>query len=120
MMTPEAAKRFAERWYAAWNAHDLDGILACYAEGIEHSSPFIARYDKTQEAWVRGKEALRAYFGRTLEANPTLAFHPEHIAVGVQTVVLVYRRHNGDLAAELFSLDAAGKIVRSISHYKLV
>jgi len=27
MLTHERAQRFAEEWYAAWNAHDLDAIL---------------------------------------------------------------------------------------------
>jgi hypothetical protein len=32
-------------------------------------------------------------------------------------VILVYRRMNGDLAAEVFFLNAAGNITRSVSHY---
>ena len=33
---------FAQRYYAAWNARDLEAILALYAEDIEFSSPYIA------------------------------------------------------------------------------
>ena len=32
----------AQRYYAAWNAHDLDAIVALYADDIEFSSPYIA------------------------------------------------------------------------------
>src|SRR4051812_33060135 len=38
ILTPEDAAGFAGRWYAAWNAHDLDAIMACYDASIEHSS----------------------------------------------------------------------------------
>lgn len=44
MLTSKLASDFAQSWYEAWNAHDLDAIMAHYAPSIEHSSPFIARY----------------------------------------------------------------------------
>lgn len=50
-----------------------------------------------------------------------LRFDPMHLTIGVESVILVYRRHSpttaGEMSAELFVLDGAGKIVRSISHY---
>lgn len=124
MLTNRAAQDFATSWYKAWNAHDLDAIMAHYAEGIEHSSPFIARYNQTAEPTLRGKDAVRAYFGRALKANPTLSFHPHRLALGVETVVLMYTRMTGDFAAEMFAFGAegspdAGKVVRSVSHYDL-
>lgn len=116
-INPASARAFAESWYAAWNAHDLDAIMAHYSSAIEHSSPFIKRYDGTDEVSLRGIERVRAYFGRALERNPTLAFIPRHVGVGLESVILVYSRMNGDLACEVFFLDAEGKIVRSVSHY---
>jgi len=32
---------FARRYYAAWNARDLEAIMALYADDIEFSSPYI-------------------------------------------------------------------------------
>lgn len=115
----DQARSFAQSWYAAWNAHDLDRVMAHYAPEIEHSSPFIKRYNGTEDASLRGFDAVRAYFGRALERNPTLRFDPMHTAVGVESVTLVYRRMTGDAAAELFAFDQSGKVVRSISHYAL-
>lgn len=116
-LSAESAAAFAERWYGAWNAHDLDAIMACYDPGIEHSSPFIKRYHGTDELSLKGKDAVRAYFGRALERNPTLRFEPLHVAVGLESVVLVYRRMSGDLAAEFFAFNSKGEILRSVSHY---
>jgi hypothetical protein len=113
------ARAFAASWYAAWNAHDLDRIMAHYAAQIEHSSPFIRKYNGTDEASLRGAAAVRDYFDRALERNPTLRFDPLYLTIGVESVTLVYRRMTGDLAAELFAFDEEGKVVRSISHYDL-
>jgi hypothetical protein len=115
--TPASAQAFADRWYAAWNARDLDAIMACYEPTIEHSSPFIKRYNNTDDQSLVGIDAVRDYFRRALERNPTLQFHPMHVTVGLGSVILVYRRMTGDLAAELFVLSEQGRILRSISHY---
>ena len=118
-ISEQRAREFAASWYAAWNAHDIDRIMAHYAAGIEHSSPFIKRYNGTDDTSLRGAAAVRDYFARALVRNPTLRFDPLHLTIGLESVILIYRRMTGDLAAELFGFDAAGKIVRSISHYDL-
>jgi len=115
--TPQSAQAFADAWYGAWNARDLGAIMACYDPTIEHSSPFIKRYNNTDDKSLTGLAAVRDYFDRALQRNPALQFHPMHITVGLESIILVYRRMSGDLAAELFTLNTSGKITRSISHY---
>jgi len=121
MMTNEKAAAFAGAWYGAWNRHDVEGIMALYAEGIEHSSPFIARYavdaGGAGAKSIVGKKAVGDYFARALVRNPTLRFDPMFVTVGLESVILVYRRMSGDLAAEVFVFDEIGKVKRSISHY---
>ncbi len=116
-LTPERAQAFATSWYAAWNAHDIDAIMACYDDQIEHSSPFIKRYNGTDDLSIKGIAGVRDYFARALERNPTLRFDPMHVTTGLESVLLVYRRMTGDLAGEVFFLNESGKIVRSVSHY---
>ena len=118
-VTEESARAFAASWYAAWNSHDIDRIMSHYAAGIEHSSPFIKRYNGTDDTSLRGIVAVRDYFERALKRNPTLRFDPLHLTIGLESVILVYRRMTGDLAAELFAFDGEGKVVRSVSHYDL-
>jgi hypothetical protein len=91
--------------------------MAHYAPAIRHSSPFIKRYNNTDDTELVGIAAVRDYFARALARNPTLRFDPEHLTVGLESVILTYRRMTGDLAAEVFFLDAAGRITRSVSHY---
>lgn len=124
-LTLETAHRVMTRWYAAWNAQDLAAIMACYDDSIEHSSPFIARFNAfagaTPEPFLRGKPAVGAYFGRALTTNPTPSgvtrFTPMHLTVGTESVLVLYRRWTGELAGEVFFLDSEGLIVRSVSHY---
>lgn len=116
-LTPELSQTFATRWYAAWNAHDIDAIIACYDPCISHSSPFIKRYNNSDVTELVGIPAVKDYFARALQRNPDLRFDPMHITTGLESVLLVYRRMNGDLAGEVFFLNAANLITRSVSHY---
>ena len=119
-VTEQFARDFAQSWYAAWNAHNLDAMMAHYSAAIEHSSPFIKRYNGTDDPSLKEIEEVRDYFARALVRNPTLRFDPLYVTVGLESVILVYKRMTGDLAAEVFVFDEAGKVVRSISHYQLV
>lgn len=116
-LLPEQAQAFADSWYAAWNAHDIDAIMGHYDDAIQHSSPFIKRYNNTDDLALVGKPAVRDYFARALQRNPTLRFDPLHVTTGLESVILVYRRMTGDLAAEVFFFTPTGKVVRSVSHY---
>lgn len=120
-------------WFSAWNAGDIDAIMACYHDDIAHTSPFVARFNtldpnpSLQDFTLRGKAAVRAYFQRALVSNPTPAgvirFDPMHITIGVESILAVYRRWTGELAGEIFFFTESrermpsGLIVRSVSHY---
>ncbi|GIK47607.1 MAG: nuclear transport factor 2 family protein [Hyphomonadaceae bacterium] len=109
---------FAKRYYAAWNARDIDGILALYAEDIEFSSPYIAALGFAHDGVIHGKAMLRAYFERALDRAPALTFSPEAILVGARGHTLVYRNHRGERVAETHEVDTAGLIVRADAAYE--
>ena len=111
--------RHAQEWIEAWNAHDLERILAHYSEDVELMSPFVAKLASRSEGVVRGKPALRDYFARGLKAFPTLRFDFIRLYPGVRSCVLEYHSVNGLMSAELMEFDAKGKICRVLAHYTL-
>lgn len=112
--TPRVPAQFAERWLAAFNAKDLDAIMAHYAEGIEHSSPTVVRVLGVPSGIVRGKAALRAYFEKALAAAPgDLHYEPLREHVGVAGITLVYHRTGGKIVAETFHFDHDGLVSRA-------
>jgi hypothetical protein len=120
-------------WFSAWNASNLDAIMACYHDDITHTSPFVARFNtlspnpKPSDFTLLGKPAVRAYFHRALTSNPTppglTRFDPLHITIGVDSLLALYRRWTGEIAGEVFFFSEtinnapAGLIIRSVSHY---
>jgi hypothetical protein len=111
------AKRFAERWYAAWNSHDLERILSLYTDDVEIWSPLVSVLAERPDGGIVGKDALRAYFAAGLEKYPALHFEPLALFVGVNSLVLHYRSAGGRPAAEVVFLDEQGQIARYVAHY---
>jgi hypothetical protein len=119
MLTPFFAQRFADSWYPAWNAREIERIMAHYAPHVEHSSPYLLRYNQTDARSIIGRDALRVFYERVLEVNAFTRLEPLHIAVGFDSVVLVFRGISNDLTAEVFFFDTSGKVVRSAANYGL-
>ena len=117
MLTEAEARHIAGDWIAAWNAHDLDRILEHYAHDVEFVSPFAVRLLGDPTGTIRGKEALRAYFGRALESYPELTFELFHVLCGVNSLTLYYRSVKNLLAAEVMEFDPTGKVRRVLAHY---
>jgi len=116
-MTKEDAWKLAEHWVAAWNAHDLQLILAHYEDGVELTSPVAAQLLGTADGKVAGKANLRAYFQRGLETYPDLQFRLEDVFLGLSSVVLVYKNQKGTHTAEVMELSATGKVARVVANY---
>jgi hypothetical protein len=116
-MTRDEAWNLAGLWVAAWNAHDLDLIMAHYEDAVELTSPVAAQLLGTSDGRVIGKANLRAYFRRGLEAYPDLNFRLADVLWGVNSVVLYYTNHQGTRTAEFMELSAIGRVARVVGNY---
>ena len=103
-------------WVDAWNRRDLEAILAHYADDVALCSPRVVERMGAADGWLRGKEALRTYFARGLEA-PGLRFELIDVTVGVGAMTVVYRRETGALVTDTSELDGEGRIVRMVACY---
>ncbi len=117
MLEAARASELAQEWVAAWNARDLDAILAHYGEGIVFSSPFVAKLSGDPSGTLHGKAALREYFARGLAAYPDLRFELLRVLSGVDSVTLYYRSVNGLYAAEAMQVGEDGLVHRVWAHY---
>jgi ketosteroid isomerase-like protein len=112
------ARQHAEAWIAAWNAHDLDAIVAPYAEDVEFRSPFVVKRLGDPQGRLRGKDAVRDYFSKGLAALPDLRFELRSALVGVDSVAIHYDSvHDGRDAIEVHAFDGEGRIVAVRAHY---
>jgi ketosteroid isomerase-like protein len=114
-MSNDKAGEFATAWIEAWNAHDMDRILAHYAEDVTFSSPRAELI--VGEGRLSGKAALEAYWRKALGRQPELRFELDEVRVGYRCLTILYRNHRQQRAAETFEFDESGQVTRSCACY---
>jgi ketosteroid isomerase-like protein len=101
---------FGREWIAAWNSHDLERVLALYTDEAEMTSDKIQALGFEAGGTLRGKDRLRAYWGKALTLLPNLRFDLIDTYVSPDSVVVFYRNERGAQICEYLRLDATGKI----------
>lgn len=115
-MTQEEADLIASDWIDAWNSHDLDRILAHYADDIVFHSPKAE--NAVGKGQVKGIAALKDYWSKGLASRPGLEFRLIHAFAGFRSVALLYSDELGCEIVETLVLDEAGKAVCGTACYK--
>jgi ketosteroid isomerase-like protein len=85
------AEAFAREWVAEWNAHDLERVLARYTDDFEMTSPLIVERMGISSGRLKGKDAIRSYWGQGLATMPQLRFELLDVMVGVNSVAIMYK-----------------------------
>lgn len=116
MPLPADPAVFVRTWIAAWNARDVEAVLALYDDACTFSSPLAPRYADTPNGVLVGKPALRAYWTAALARLPDLHFECVAVLAGVNALTAVYRGHRG-LAAEVFEFGESGAVLRGQACY---
>lgn len=97
-------------WIGAWNSHDLERVLALYTEDAEMTSDKIQALGFEAGGTLRGKDRLRAYWGKALAMLPNLRFDLIDTYVSPDSMVVFYQNERGAKICEYLRLDAEGKI----------
>lgn len=110
-----SAAVFAEHWYAAWNAHDVEAVMSHYRADIVFTSPFAVHGDAAKT--MHGHDEVTRHVRRAFARVPDLQFEPLDLLVAPTSVVLHYRGVLGLLVAEYMELDGDERVSRVVAHY---
>ncbi|PST83130.1 nuclear transport factor 2 family protein [Pedobacter yulinensis] len=111
--------KFAGKWLRAWNAHDLDGVLAHFAEDVEIATPMIRIATGKDQDTLSGKEAVKNYWATALNKFPSLKFDMICVTAGVNSVALYYKTVMDKTAVEVMFFDQNGLVNRMHAFYSL-
>jgi ketosteroid isomerase-like protein len=115
MPSPYEATRHIElghEWIAAWNARDLERVLALYAEDFEMTSVHIHAMGFDASGTLRGKARVRDYWATALDRLPDLHFELIDLFVSPDSLVVFYQNERANKMCEYLRLDAHGKIAQ--------
>ena len=114
---PSTLAALGRTWVEAWNARDLDRVLALYDEAAVMTSDRIPAMGFDASGTVRGKDALRAYWGKALGLLPELHFSLIDLFVSPDSVVVFYANERGKKICEYLRVNEAGLIVQGSANH---
>jgi ketosteroid isomerase-like protein len=107
---PAFCAELGKQWIDAWNSHDLERILALYADEAEMTSDKIPLLGFDPTGTLHGKDMLHAYWRKGLDLLPDLHFTLIDVYVSPDSLVVFYQNERGAKICEYLRLDASGKI----------
>ncbi len=112
-MTPE---QLGHAWLDAFNRHDVDALVALYADDCTHTSPKLRVQRPETGGKLVGKAALHGWWADAMKRLPGLRYEGFAVTAQGDRVVLEYWRHAPNEApmpvSESFDVEG-GRIVRS-------
>jgi ketosteroid isomerase-like protein len=114
---PATLAALGRTWVEAWNARDLERVLTLYDEDTVMTSDRIPMLGFDESGTVRGKDALRAYWGKALGLIPNLHFSLIELFVSPDSVVVFYENERGKRICEYLRVNAARKIVQGSANH---
>src|SRR6266403_5409100 len=85
---PAQLAALGRNWIAAWNSHDLELVLALYAEDSEMTSDRIPAMGFDASGTLRGKDKIRTYWAKALTLLPGLHFELIDAYVSPDSIVV--------------------------------
>ncbi|KIX21703.1 hypothetical protein SY27_08440 [Flavobacterium sp. 316] len=88
----EKIQSIAFRWFEAFNAKDLEKLLALYDDEAQHYSPKLKIRHPETNGLITGKEAMRSWWKDAFERLPNLHYKATSLTVNSDRVFMEYIR----------------------------
>jgi len=89
--------QIASAWFAAFNEHDLEKLLALYDDDAQHYSPKLKVRQPATNGYIQGKTALRSWWQDAFDRLPSLRYDVLSITTNDERVFMEYiRRVDGE------------------------
>lgn len=100
-MAENEIHQLLKRHYKAWSSNDVEGVVACYAEGCVFQ-------DIALEATFEGTAGVRQFVQLTFASIPDFKWNPKHFIVDGERVCCEWQM-DGTLSGDLPGIPATGK-----------
>lgn len=83
----------AQQWFAAFNEHNLEKLLALYHDNAQHYSPKLKSRNPETKGIIVGKNALHSWWKDSFERLPSLKYVPQRFITDDSNIFMEYTRH---------------------------
>jgi SnoaL-like domain len=106
---PNEMHTLATEWIESWNRHDLESIMAHYADNVIFEANTVVNRWNRPDGQLHGAHELREHFRRGLELAPALHFELEAVLTAPSGYAALYHRDNGNRVLDVVQLNADNK-----------
>lgn len=82
----------ARRWLACFETHDVEALVALYAEDARHTSPKLRAARPESGGFLVGRAALRDWWADAFRRIPGLRYREQALTAGQGRVFMEYLR----------------------------
>ena len=115
-MNSENLQSIAYKWFDAFNAKQLEKLLALYDDEAQHFSPKLKIRQPETQGLIIGKEAMRVWWQDAFDRLPSLNYKVTSLTANTDRIFMEYvRQVQGEedmLVAEVLEV-RDGKIIAS-------
>jgi hypothetical protein len=108
---------FAQGWLNAWNSHDIDEVLDCYADNFIMVSPVVNGITGDGLGLFYAKKDFKVLCLKIFEEIPELKFELIATEIGVRSLSIYYTSQKFKLTIDVFEIEARWKIFKSSITY---
>ncbi|MGE0567160.1 MAG: nuclear transport factor 2 family protein [Bacteroidia bacterium] len=91
-MTAEDNKQIANKWFEAFNDHNLENLLELYDDDAQHYSPKLKIRQPETRGLIMGKSQLRDWWRDAFERLPSLKYEIIKLTSDESQVFMEYTR----------------------------
>jgi hypothetical protein len=83
----------ANKWFDAFNEHNLEKLLALYSNTAQHYSPKLKIRSPETRGLITGKDALHNWWKDSFERLPSLKYVPQNFIANDSSIFMEYIRY---------------------------
>ena len=92
-MSTQGNLEIANKWFRAFNEHNLEKLLNLYDDNARHYSPKLKARQPETNGEIRGRAALHAWWQEAFARLPTLSYSCTTLTANDDRVFMEYVRH---------------------------
>lgn len=92
-MDARSLMEVADRWFDAFNEHNIEKLLALYDPQAQHFSPKLKALHPETNGLIQGTAALRAWWEGAFKRLPSLQYEVIRLTPYEDRIFMEYMRH---------------------------
>jgi hypothetical protein len=117
MIDKQKLEQAARAWMEDWNNRSIQNLMTHYADDVIFYSHTVTKRWGIQSGKLEGKGAVEKHLRKGMEQVPGMHFEFQSLLFGLESMILLYKRETGVLAADYVLFNDEGMVKEVRTHW---